>query len=801
MEKVIKQYVYLYLVAGMLLGCGGGGDNAAPSVDQGAVNRAPQAQIKAEGNQAYLTGQLLKFDGSASLDPDKDPLTYSWQLLNSQQQVVNLANVTGSKIEFTLSESGSYTLQLQVNDGKLSSEKSSISFNVSAAALSKPPVAVTGPDQQVKVQQLVSLSAAQSEAGQGEITSIRWRLVNKPSASQAVLQQADQLQSWFTPDLAGQYQAELTIGNAAGLQSSRLIGITAHPATVDIAPQGVLALPVNQIAADFVLAVDGSQSVDDSAGLRYLWQVSQSPAGSQYQLQDAELPVARFSAKTAGNYQLSLQLTDASGQQTRLMQTIIVRSTELPPIARLQVTGQAAVGQQVVADAAGSMDPLQQPLQYRWQFVTKPARSAAQLQDADASKTSFRPDIAGQYLLALQLSNGKVQSEWRRVIQVATPPTLRITGPQQATVNQALTLQAQATSADSALRYQWAVLRSPVAVTLAESSSAALQWRPPVAGRYQLQLQVTDSQQLTTATRWDIVVSDNLPAEIVLTGPAEYSGQPGALFTFDASQSRDPEQGRLSFRWTLQTPASSKAVLLQPDTATPAFTADVAGDYLLQLQLTDDAGNISTAQRKISISEPAQLISGTVSGRLVAPDNQPLESEVTLLINGSPAKPDSMGYFSKTVRQHAGEPVKILVRQQRSALLTYQSPVQTQDNFVLQLGTQRLAPELPLSLLTLQGCSPYRGPSRFNLRFTLNELPAGSLFSSDFTLTVPVDLTQGGLTELKLPAGASYQVRVDDAQVLLDHSFGSGRFATSQQYQHPYLPLGSILSTFTFCDR
>lgn len=801
----MKNCTLALLTLALLSGCGGGsGDNtpSTPQPDKVVTNRAPQAQIKAEVSQPYSNGQVLKFDGSASTDADNDALTYSWQLTNSQQQNVALNNASAQKIEFSLQDAGNYTLSLQVHDGKIHSEKTSVSFELKVAPpVQKPPVAVAGPDRQVKVLQLVRLSAEQSSPGQGDLTAVQWRLVKKPAASQATLQHANEIRPWFTPDVAGQYQAELTVTNTAGLQARQSVDITASVATTDLPPQAEIKTPVSTIAPDFALQLSATGSQDDSAGLKYQWQVSQSPAGSQHQLTETDQPTARFSAKTAGEYQLSLLLTDATGQQSRQQQSITVRNSDLPPVVRVNAPEQAGLAQTIVLDAADSVDPLQLPLQYRWQLLAKPKTSQTQLQDASSNKASLRPDVAGQYLVLVQVSNGKQQTELRQVIEVASLPTVLITGPQQGAVNQLLTLLSQASAVNQPLSYQWSVLRSPVSVNLAASTGAQLDWRPAAAGHYQLQLQVTDSALRTQAARWDVLVTDNLPPEIILAGPAEQTGVPGALFSFDASQSRDPENGRLSFSWLMTKPAGSKAMLLQPDSATPNFTADVAGDYLLTLTLTDDAGNSSKAERKVRITEPAQTINGTVSGRLLDPDNQPLATDVTILINGSPATADSNGFFSKTLRQLSGEPVKIMVRQQKSAVLTYTSPVQTKDNFDLELGNQRLVPELPLEMLTMQGCAFYRGPERFNLRFTLNALPAGSIFSSDYTVTVPVDLSKTGMTQLQLPAGAGYRVEVSDADVLLDHSFGSGGFAASQQYQHPYMPLGTILNTFTFCHR
>lgn len=796
-------FVTLALLCGCSGGSGGGSGDSAPTPDPGItpLNRAPQAQINAAAGQQYLSEQLLKFDGSASSDPDNDPLTYNWQLTNGQLQNISLTNANQSKVEFSLPGAGQYTLSLQVNDGKVSSQATTLAFEIKSAPVLTPPVASAGPDRQVKVSQLVQLSAEHSTPGQDGFRSFQWQLKQKPAGSQTTIQRADNIKAWLTPDVAGLYQAEVTVVNNAGQQASQLVNINASIASTDLPPQAVISVPVNQIAPGFALNLSAQQSSDDSAGLQYRWQVSQSPVGSQYQLTGADTAVARFSASTSGEYQVSLQLTDVSGQQTRQQQTIVVRDNNLPPIARIIAPEQASLGQLVVLDASESMHPQVQALQYQWQLLAKPKGSVVQLADSSSNKASLTPDVGGQYLLLLQVSNGNQRTEQRLLIDVTNLPALTISGVQQSAVNQQVTLQSQLTPTNSPVRYQWSLLLSPTNQRLTDSQQPTLTWRPSVAGHYQLQLQVFGEQQLTQAARWNLQVSDNLPAEIVLTGPAEQSGTPGTLFNFDASQSRDPEQGRLAFNWTMQTPKNSKAELIQADTATPSFTADVIGDYQLILKVTDDAGNVSEAKRLVRISEAAVTINGVVSGRLVTPDNQAISADVTILVNDSPTKADSNGYFQKAIRQQAGQPVKLQVRQQQSAILTYTSPVQSKDNFELKLGTQRLVPELPLSLLTLQGCALYQGPQRFNLRFTLNELPEGSVFNSDFAITVPVDLSQSGMTTVQLPAGAGYQVEVSDANLLLDHSFGSGRLETKQQYRHPYLPLGNIFSTFTFCHR
>jgi len=78
-------------------------------------------------------------------------------------------------------------------------------------------------------------------------------------------------------------------------------------------------------------------------------------------------------------------------------------------------------------------------------------------------------------------------------------------------------------------------------------------------------------------------------------------------------KSYDPDGDPLTFRWTLiQRPSGSRASLSNANTATPSFKPDKAGDYVLQLTVTDEAGAKSSAQvtlRAVALG----LVAGTSS--------------------------------------------------------------------------------------------------------------------------------------------------------------------------------------------
>ena len=84
------------------------------------MNQAPVAQ--AGQDQTVTTGSVVQLDGSASSDPDGDPLTYAWSITSKPAgSTAALSDPVAGNPSFTADMEGTYVLRLIVNDGDLDS--------------------------------------------------------------------------------------------------------------------------------------------------------------------------------------------------------------------------------------------------------------------------------------------------------------------------------------------------------------------------------------------------------------------------------------------------------------------------------------------------------------------------------------------------------------------------------------------------------------------------------------------------------------------------------------------------------
>ena len=183
--------------------------NSAPdTVTISTENSAPTAS--AGPNQSASVGERVQLNGSASSDPDNDPLTYNWSFSSKpNDSVAILAGAATVQPWFILDKAGIYIVQLIVNDGHLDSAPATVRISTE----NSPPIANAGPSQSAVVGIEVTLNGSLSYDPDGSPLLYQWGFTSKPEGSFAALADANTESPRFTPDIGGTYVIQLRVSD------------------------------------------------------------------------------------------------------------------------------------------------------------------------------------------------------------------------------------------------------------------------------------------------------------------------------------------------------------------------------------------------------------------------------------------------------------------------------------------------------------------------------------------------------------------------------------------------------------
>ncbi|MCF6338716.1 MAG: S8 family serine peptidase [Gammaproteobacteria bacterium] len=166
-------------------------------------------------NQNILGLQQVQLDGSGSSDAENDALTYAWILIGPTNSTATLSDATIVNPAFTPDRSGEYMLKLIVNDGLASSDPSVDSADTITVTVNTPPVADTGPDQNVITLTEVKLDGSNSSDADNSPSPITysWSIVSKPATSNISLSSVSIANPSFIPDVDGTYVLQLIVND------------------------------------------------------------------------------------------------------------------------------------------------------------------------------------------------------------------------------------------------------------------------------------------------------------------------------------------------------------------------------------------------------------------------------------------------------------------------------------------------------------------------------------------------------------------------------------------------------------
>jgi hypothetical protein len=149
---------------------------------------------------------------------------------------------------------------------------------------------------------------------------------------------------------------------------------------------------------------------------------------------------------------------------------------------------------------------------------------------------------------------------------------------------------------DDPLSYLWQFSSKPSLSTaeLAGADTVSPSFTVDALGDYIIELVVTDSLGAQSAAD-QVVIGTYNAAPTADAGGDQTIIIIGTTVELDGGQSFDPEDDGITYLWTIaQKPVGSVAELSDSYSATPAFTADIHGDYSISLVVTDVFGAVST---------------------------------------------------------------------------------------------------------------------------------------------------------------------------------------------------------------
>jgi hypothetical protein len=474
-----------------------------------------------------------------------------------------------------------------------------IQWSFTPVAGNRAPVANAGADQTIAgVGLTVTLDGSGSSDPDGDALQYAWTLIDRPAGSAAPLTEPATVSPTFVPDKKGTYVAQLVVSDGA---------LASPPDTVTIVvgntPPVANAGPDQTADIGTTVTLNGAGSSDiDGDPLTYSWTLQSRPAGSDAVLLNALSVNPTFSVDVAGSYVVELIVNDGTANSTA--DTVVIDTDNSAPVANAGPDQTVLVTQAVMLNGSASSDADGDALTFAWTFVSRPAGSAAVLNNPIAVQPQFVVDQPGTYRLRLVVNDGTVDSapDFVDVTTENSAPTANAGPDQSSSVGSTVTLNGSgSTDVDGdALTYVWSFSSVPAgsAATLSNPTSITPTFVIDVAGLYVVQLIVNDGIGPSAPDTVTITTENSAPT--ANAGP-DQSVTAGQTVFLDGTASSDPDGNALTFAWAFTTrPSGSSATLANPLTASPSFAADRPGTYIVQLIVND--GTVDSPADTVTIT-------------------------------------------------------------------------------------------------------------------------------------------------------------------------------------------------------
>jgi VCBS repeat-containing protein len=343
----------------------------------GTGNSSP---VAASGNYTINEGQSLTVDGSASTDPNSDTLSFAWDLDNdgnfgeAGEPITASAVVTWATLQsFGINDNGSYTIGLQVSDGKGGTDSTTTTLTVSNVA----PTMTSA----TNVSIAENTTTVQTVTATDPVDTLTYGITGGTDQSRFTINAvtgalsfiaAPDFESPADADTNNTYLVQVTAADGDGGTASHLMTVTVTDAN-DNAPviSAGQTFSISESAANGT-AVGTVAATDADTGTTFSnWTITGGNTDGIFAINTStgQITVANdtnLDFETTNSYTLSLTVSDGTNTSANQTVTINVTDANEAPTASLATTFTITEGSALNLDASASTDPDGDLLTYNW---------------------------------------------------------------------------------------------------------------------------------------------------------------------------------------------------------------------------------------------------------------------------------------------------------------------------------------------------------------------------------------------------------------------------------------------------
>jgi len=551
----------------------------------------------------------ITLDASGSTDANGDIESYAWDTDGDGEYGEYYDDAdNGQTARISFDTGGTYTVGLKVTDSEGNIDTITDQITVDNPA---PSASFSYSPNTPNPDDTITLDASSSSDSDGRITSYAWDTDGDGEYGEYYDDSDNGQTTRISFDTGGTYTVGVKVTDNGGKSTT----ITDQITVDNPAPSASFSYSPNTPNPGDKITLDASSSSDpDGRITSYAWDTDGDGEYGEYYDDSDNGETTHVSFSTGGTYTVGLKITDNGGKTTTTTKQVTV-DNPAPSASFSYSPNTPNPDDKITLDASSSSDPDGRITSYAWD-TDGDGEYGEYYDDSDNGETTHVSfSTGGTYTVGLKITDngGKTVTTTKQITVENPKPTAEFTYSGSST--DGLTVQlngAHSSDPDGRItEYDWYIGGEHEASGQTPSLSFYEK------GSYTVKLVVTDNGGAEASVTNTVSVSESPIAEF--TAPSNPIAV-GNDLSLSATSSYDPDGTINSYEWTFADGTTKIG-----DSVTKQFTEP--GQYTIELAVTDDTGNVGTAERTVQVEVPPDV---SVSWKPTEPaDDQPVAFEAS----------------------------------------------------------------------------------------------------------------------------------------------------------------------------